>query len=176
MHSTISCLSISYFKFHAFYEYLYCLSHVSCFMHSTSILSACLMSHVSCIRRVSCLPVSCFMFYAFYDYLVCLSHVSCFMHSTSILSACLPATQLLNWSFSLISVYCSPMVILSPPVVTLLILVFLAVGCLSPVPYYSINIPTSKKRLAVSLGSDIPAGDGNAANIFLQCICLNPLL
>jgi hypothetical protein len=58
---------------HALYEYLVCLSHVSCFMHSTSILSA----------------VSCFLFYAFYEYLVCLSHVSCFVHSTSILSACL---------------------------------------------------------------------------------------
>ncbi len=67
----VSCLPVSCFMFNAFYEYLVCLSHASCFKHSTSILSACLMFH------------------AFYGYLVCLSHVSCFMHSTSILSACL---------------------------------------------------------------------------------------
>jgi hypothetical protein len=120
------------------------------------------MFHVSFILRVSCLPVSFFMLHAFYEYLVSLSYVSCFMHSTSILSACLPATQLLQWSFSLISFYCSPMVILSPPVVTLLILAVWLFVSRPLLQYYGVSICTSISRLLFrsphrkKMVSDIP--------------------
>ncbi len=73
-----------------------CPSHISSFMHSTSIFTACLMFPVSCILRVSCLPAFLLNSYT-------------------------------AMVFSLISVYCSPMAILSPPAVTLIILVFLPV-------------------------------------------------